>query len=186
MQINWNIVVQIATPFLTLFLGAFLNRLIERKPKIVSYIGHASAFQLNDQNRTRIHTHSVVVSNSGSKTAKNVRLGHFVLPEHFQITPNVEHTVNRFQDGTAEIHIPQIVPEETLTVSYLYFPPVLWNQINSYTKHDDGLAKVIPVLLTKQYPKWLNRLLMTLVYFGGVAVLYLFFELAKYIWCSFN
>ena len=38
-------------------------------------------------------------------------------------------------------------------MSYLYFPPLLWSQINVNTKSDDGFAKIINVISMPQPSK---------------------------------
>ena len=75
-------------------------------------------------------------------------------------------------DGTRDILIPAIVPGEALTISYLYFPSVTWNQVNAVIKFDDGFARPIPVLLQRQYPRWVTTTLGFLALVGLVAVVY--------------
>ena len=99
------------------------------------------------------------------------------MPEHFQLYPAIAHTVERNPGDIAEIIIPKLVPNEQVTISYLYFPPVLWNQINAYTKSDEGFAKIMSVLPTPQYPKWIYRGLWFLMLVGAVALIYLIVEL---------
>ena len=60
--------------------------------------------------------------------------------------------------GGQEILFPSLVPNEQITVSYLYLPPVTWDQINLGVKSDEGFAKVIRVIPMRLYPKWLNKL----------------------------
>jgi hypothetical protein len=84
----------------------------------------------------------------------------------------VVHSVDTLPDGTRDILIPSIVPGETLTVSYLYFPPVIWNQVNAGIKFDGGFAQQIPVLLQRQYPRWFTTTLGVLVLVGLVALAY--------------
>ena len=39
--------------------------------------------------------------------------------------------------------MPTLVPNEQVTISYLYFPPTTWKQINGPVKSDEGLARVL-------------------------------------------
>lgn len=174
MAINWDLVVKIAVPLGTLVLGRWLDRLLSKKPKLVSFVGHVSAFTLQNQDRppTYVHTHAIVVRNTGRETANNVRIGHNVLPD-FQLGPPVAHTVDRDARGGGEILIPKLVPGEQVTVSYLYFPPLTWGQINAYTKSDEGLARIIDVMPTPLPSKWFVRGLWVLVFVGATALLYL-------------
>lgn len=172
MNIDWDLVVKISVPLGTLFLGKYLDRWLAKRPKLISYLGHASSFTIRGNAPGNIHTHAIVVRNAGRAAANNVRIGHHTLPDHYQLQPPIAHTVERDPSGAAEIVIPKLVPGEQVTVSYLYFPPLLWSQINSYTKSDEGFAKTLNVLPTPQLAKWLLFAIWTLLFLGGLVVLY--------------
>ncbi|MFQ5956046.1 MAG: hypothetical protein ACE5JZ_13355, partial [Kiloniellales bacterium] len=159
MEIDWGVVTTIAAPLVALFVGALVNRALESRPRLVTYLGHVSVHTLkqHDGSTSDVYTHSVVLRNAGRRPATNVRLAHPYLPD-FNVLPDVEHRVEDLPGGGKEIVIPTLVPNEQVTISYLYFPPVTWNQINDQIKSDEGLAKVLQVLPTQQYPRWFNRL----------------------------
>ena len=69
-------------------------------------------------------THSVVLRNSGRRPATNVRLAHPYLPD-FNVFPSVGYRVENLPGGGREIVMPTLVPNEQVTISYLYFPPPL-------------------------------------------------------------
>ena len=46
-----------------------------------------------------------------------------------------------------------MVPKKQITINYLYFPPLLFNQINTYTESDQGSAKAVNMILTRQYSR---------------------------------
>jgi hypothetical protein len=181
MKINWDLVVKIIVPLGTLVLGKYFDRWLSRRPKLISYLGHTSAFNVHSTPPVTIHTHAIVVRNAGRATANQVRIGHHVLPENIQLSPPVPHTIERIEGGGAEIVIPKLVPGEQVTVSYLYFPPLLWSQIHSYTKSDEGFAKILNVLPTPQLPKWLVSTLWTLIFIGVVSLIYLLIEFIKWL-----
>jgi hypothetical protein len=172
--IDWNLVVQVAVPIATLFLGAWVTQWFEKQPSLTTYFGHVSAFQhtLDDGTKAAIYTHSVVIHNAGKKTANNVRLRHNTLPG-FQIYPSVDYKVVDLPDGAKEIVVPTLVPKEQITVSYLYFPPLTYAQVNAGIKSDEGLAREIPVLLQRQYPQWFNLSALLVLFVGLIAILYL-------------
>jgi hypothetical protein len=101
------------------------------------------------------------------------------LPD-FSVYPSVVYQVIDLPGGGREILFPTLVPGEQVTVAYLYFPPVLFNQINSYTKSDEGLAKIVQVLPTPQLAPWLRRLSFTLVVIGAATVIYVVVELGTH------
>ena len=145
---DWMITATIGAPIVALFVGAALDRKLERKPRLISFFSHASAVRVTPTEGApfNINSHSVVVRNAGRLAATNVRLGHYQLPNDFSVWPAAEHTVQRREDGTAEVLFPTLVPNEQITITYLYPAPVTFNQINSYTKCDQGFAQVVTAL----------------------------------------
>lgn len=176
MEINWLLLVTIAAPIVALFIGAVLDRLIERKPSVSYYIGYVSAFRLKSGIRRDIYTHSIVVVNNGKKKAKGVRIGHSILPQDFNIYPRKEYKVKKLPDNGKDIIISSLVPGEQITISYLYFPPVTWDQVNTSVMYDDGFGKKISVLQTRQLPKWQGRIGVIFLLLGVIAFIYLLYE----------
>jgi hypothetical protein len=174
MHINWDIVLKITVPLVTLFFGIILNKWAEDKPRLITYLSHTFAISSETPygQTINVHTHSIVVRNVGRKSSTNVRLGHTVLPA-FQIYPSVEYTVKDLPDRSKEIIIPSLVPKEQITVNYLYFPPLLWNQVNTYTKSDQGFAKAVSMILSPQYSKKVLGLARIIFILGLISLGYL-------------
>lgn len=181
MAVNWDVMTRIIVPLGTLVLGKYLDRWLARRPRLISYLGHTSAFGVHSTPPVTIHTHAIVVRNAGRATANQVRVGHHFLPENIQLYPLVPHTIERTEGGGAELVIPKLVPGEQIAISYLYFPPVLWSQIHSYIKSDEGFAKVLSVLPTPQLPKWAISALWILVFVGAVSLVYLLVDLIRWL-----
>lgn len=167
-----EIIAKLLSPLIVAIVGAAAKRYFEARPKLISYLVHASAFPLQSKDIPTVHTHGIVIRNSGKKSAHNVRVGHAQLPQSYQIFPPVSHQIINGPNGSAEILIPILVPNEQVSISYLYFPPVTWNQINSYTKSDEGLAQIINVIPSPQLPRWLISLLWVLIFVGASSALY--------------
>ncbi len=89
---------QIAGAIGLLILGKYLDRWFTRKPKLISYIGHVSAFTLRTDPPKPVYTHAIVVINVGRLHATNVRIGHAVLPENYQVIPT---SASHRLEGTA-------------------------------------------------------------------------------------
>ena len=184
MKNNWGTVVNIVVPIFIPFLYLILKRLLERKAKVSYYLGHVSAFTLRVTG-DQVYTHSIVVFNSGNKTAKNVQIGHNYLPKDFTIFPTSKvGDEEKTSGGGGNIKFSTLVPKETVTISYLYYPPVTYQQVNSQVTHDDGLAKAIPVIILKKYPKWQLRVLAFLTLLGSVAFIYLIIWLIRIVFLS--
>jgi hypothetical protein len=82
------------------------------------------------------------------------------------------YTVRDLPGGEKEIVIPTLVPKKEVTVTYLYFPPLTWSQVNTHLESDDGPVRVIRVLPTLQLPKWAIVVLWGLIVYGVIALLY--------------
>ena len=176
MKIDWSVVATIASPIIALFVGAVLNRFIERKPRLIAYFTHATAFPLTGANPGTIHTHGIVIKNTGRHPAIDIRVRHNFLPEHFNIHPGVEYQVQRLSNGGAEIIFPRLVQNEQVSISYLYFPPVVYSQIHAGIRHSDGFATEVTALPTPQYPPWILRGLLLLLIVGSITIFYIVFE----------
>ena len=61
-----------------------------------------------------------------------------MLPD-FTIWPEIQHHVEDLPGSGREIVIPTLVPGEQITVSYLYFAPVTFDQINAGIRSRKGL-----------------------------------------------
>lgn len=133
----------------------------------------------------QVNTHTIVVKNTGKKTANNVRIGHYVLPPSHQVFPPVSYeVVNAPTPNTAaEIVIPNtLVPDEQVSITYLYFPPVTWDHINSYAKSDECMAKIINIIISEQLNKTVIFLLWSLIFVGASTLIYwLFFVVAGWL-----
>ncbi len=181
MEINWIIVATIVGPVLGVIVGIAIEKWLDRKPKVIGYIGHASVFTLKDQQKTVVHTHSFIVRNASKKPATNIKIGHYTLPEDFTIFPPIDHQIVELDGGVKEIQIPKLIPDEQVTISYLYFPPLVWDQISAYNKHDDGYFKIINVIPAPMYPKWAQKLIQVILGVGVLTILYFTIELGIYV-----
>lgn len=182
-SLDLDLIIKILSLIVTVLI-AIINRYFEAKPKLISYLVHASAIPVYDENNIQkgtINTHSIVVLNIGKKTAHNIRIGHHYLPKGFQVFPPVSHTILNNSDGSAEIVIPTLVPNEQVSISYLYLPPVTYNQVNAYTKSDEGLANIINVIPTQKPSKFVAMLIWLLVFLGMLTLVYSLFFLITHI-----
>lgn len=179
MEVQWPVVATIAAPIIALFIGAALNRFLERKPRLIAYFAHASAFRVAGATPAQIHTHSIVIRNIGKRPAVDTHISHYVLPKDFTIFPDIEYEVRNLPGGGADIVFSTLVPGQQLTISYLYFPPLLYNQIHSGIRHKDGFATEVTVLPTPQYPPWILRVLRALILLGLIAGAYMVYALAR-------
>ena len=159
MNLDPEVIAKVAGPVISILIGAVLKHYTEARSKVISFVGHASAFTIKGENPVTIHTHSIVISNTGRKAATNVRLTHANLPANVVVYPPVKYLIERNPvsqlnpEGAGEIIFPVLVPKEQVTISYLYAPPLTWSQINVNTKSDEGFAKIINAIPMPQSNK---------------------------------
>jgi len=185
MKIDWMLVATIAAPLLTLFVGAWLSRAVEKRPKLVAYFAHSTAVTLDPGGGNpsfNINTHTVVVRNAGGLPAKNIHIPHLTLPGRngvpggYTVWPPQQHQVIDLAGGASEILIPALPPNGELTVSYLYLPPLFSNQIHQQVRHDDGIAASYNVHLVKKPAVWMLVVVCALGGTGFLTLLYLLWE----------
>jgi hypothetical protein len=171
MEFDINVLAKLLAPALTGIVGLIAKGYLEARPKLITYLVHASAIPLHDEKNTNVNTHSIVVRNAGRRTAHNIRIGHNFLPA-FQIHPQLAHEVIKGEDGSAEIIIPTLVPSEQINISYLYFPPHLWSQVHSHCKSDEMAAKYINIMPAVQPSKLQLTVIWGLMFVGASTLLY--------------
>ena len=164
----------------TFLLGVGLTRLVERHPRLLVYFGHIGAFP---QPEITTHTHSIVLTNAGRSAATDIRISHHHLPR-FNIWP--PETIHNFtgipgEGRPGDIVLPRMVPGETITISYLYFPPLTADRIHGSIRHADGFAKPINVLPTRQFSRPVQYALLVLLVVGGVTAAHWVVRAAEWI-----
>lgn len=177
LNIDFEAVIKLLSPMLVALIGAIAKNYFEGKPKLITFLVHSVAHPMPHDPTTGqvpgdVHTHTIVVMNTGKKTAHNVRIDHPYFPLSYVLTPPKNHMVTHGQGTSAEICIPVLVPNEQISISYLYFPPVTWSQISGWVKCDEGMAKAIQVIPSTPPPKPVLWLLWALTFVGASTVMY--------------
>lgn len=173
MAVDWDLAVKIAGPVLGALVGAGVKHLLDGRPRVVAFLGHVSGIRLQREGGPlAVGSHSVVIRNAGRKPASNIRIGHNNLPD-FQVFPDIEYNVETLPNGSRQIRIPQLIPKKQVTITYLYFPPLTWEQVNTHLETDDGPIKVLNVLPTVQPSRPVSTMLWALIGIGAVTLLYL-------------
>ena len=182
MTIDWTIYFQIASPVLAVVLGVVGSRYFSERERLIAFYGHIASHTLNSivqgEQVTHINTHAVVIRNNGNKTATNVRIFHNVLPD-IKIYPETGYEVKELPSGGKELIIPRITPKKEYTISYLYFPPITYNQINSSIESDAGPAKIINVRLQQILPRWSTILSVSSMSLGLITFIYIVYEVIR-------
>lgn len=175
-----SVIVNAVATLATVVVAFVLNKYFNNRVKLTLYCLHASVHKITKPEGI-IHTHAIVIRNAGRVAAKNVRVGHCVFPEaSVTVSPPTEYEKKEIEGGT-ELIFPILVPQEQLTISYLYFPPVTMGHINTYVKSDEGYAKVLNVIPAPKLPAWLEVVLYILLFIGGLFVMRIIVQLVALI-----
>lgn len=178
---DWKTFFIIAAPIIATLLGVCLNRYWENRPRLIVYLGHTASFKIRGEKETNVYTHSIILRNAGRSPAKNIKIGHQYFPEHYDISPPIEHETRSVPDSSKEIFIPTLVPNEQITISYLYQDPLSLDKVHSAIKFDEGFAKYIQVIPLQQFPKWVIRGYQFLAIIGFSALIYGTYEFAAFL-----
>lgn len=102
-----------------------------------------------------------------------------MLPDNFIVQPDIEYRINDLPGGSKELMFPTLAPKKDIMVSYLYFPPLTYNQINSHIESDAGAAKVVNVLLQPIVPKMVSFIAGLFMLIGLISFLYMLIFLMR-------
>jgi len=87
----------------------------------------------------------------------------------------------KLDNDKEEILFPSLPAKFQVTVSYLYFPPIVAGQINAPIYSDEGPAKVIRVLPQQQYSTFTQGLVGAIMIVGAVTILYGVISFARWL-----
>ncbi|MGV2988100.1 hypothetical protein ACE1OE_10665 [Vibrio sp. E150_011] len=167
-----DLILKFVAPIITAIIGIVTKNYLDAKPKLITYMVSASAIPLKDDANSSVHVHSIVVRNVGKKSANNVRIGHANLPKSYLVSPPLNHKVENDIHGCSELIIPTLVPNEQVTIQYLYYPPLTWQQINTYTKSDEIQADYVNVIPSPEISKLQQFFMLLFMFIGASSVLY--------------
>jgi hypothetical protein len=154
---------------------------LEARAKVVFYIQHTATHILpatDTAPAVTLNTHCIVLRNDGRKAATNVRLSHWVLPGiqpvhgNFTIMPGLGAKIEPNQTSAPDIVIPILPPGVEVQVSYIYFPPLVWNQVGSHICSDEGVAKAVTVIAAPRPSRLVRTIAGVLMLAGLVAITY--------------
>ena len=172
LDLDLELLAKLAAGAITLA-AALLKLRSDRGSRLVTYVSHATAFPLGEQGQ--VHVHSIVLSNTGKRTAFNVRVPDLVPRERLNITvfPAASYRFESSPEGTFEIIFPTVVPNEKITISYIYQQDLLWSQISWPPKSDDGQAEVIRLIPAHKPSPVLRKVTWGLALLGVAVLAYI-------------
>jgi hypothetical protein len=175
MQIDFSLLWQVSEKILLVVIGAGAAQLFSQRPRLVVYYGHIGEFRLQ-QPSGKLHTHSVVIRNTGRLAANNVRVPHrgtlTAAGINISIEPDLPHQIEQMSSGGEQILFSKLAPRQQVTISYLYPQTIVVGQINLPIYCDEGQAKVLEVLPTSRPPRWVRAIAWIMAAIGLATTLY--------------
>ena len=162
---DWTFIASLLGPALT----AYIIYKLERRAKLITFFNPAAFHSIPTQGNefTIVQAHSIVIKNVGRKTATNINVRHIGLrPASYNIWPDKKHKFAEIESGRFDIAIDRLVPQEQITISYLFFVQVPIDKYHDRIVHDDGVATRVPVLPTPQITKKAQKVLFALLLIG--------------------
>jgi hypothetical protein len=172
--VDWELLLKALAPVVSL---VTLMVAESKRSKLFVWLVHGSTHPLPN-NAGSIHTHAIIIANTGRKSATNIRIHHHNMPPSINMHPPVPYTTQAYTGGTS-INIDRIVPHQQIQISYLYAPPLIWRDIGAIVSSDDGYAKEIAVAPTRQFPAIVNAAFAVLGFLGLSTVIYYVMKLIR-------
>lgn len=172
MEIDLNLVSEILKIAGTGIVTLIVARVVERRPRLVAYYGHVAAHSVEGDPPFDVGAHSVIVRNLGRLPAHNVKIAHGTLPPNVTMYPRVEYLREPVPGSGDNIVFPVLAPGQQVTISYLYTAPLMYSQVTGEIRCDEGMAKILTVLLTRQFRPWQNAFFAYLMLAGLLATVY--------------
>ncbi|WP_406232425.1 hypothetical protein ACI703_14455 [Isoptericola jiangsuensis] len=178
---------KLIAPFVSALLIAGFKWYTEGRPRVISYLVQSWGVKIDDSADGTpgaiVHSHSIVVANTGRKPATGVRVTHAIkhpLPAH-AIHPPIQYSIETNPEGYQQIVFPVLVPKQQVTISYLYFPPLFYNQIMGDVVSNEGMAKILDIVPLPRPNRIVYLATWLLTVIGGSVVLYWAFRLALWL-----
>ena len=173
MILDWHIVVAILKLIVPAGVGAMIERLLQRRSKLICYYSSIATHTIDAQPPIQVHTCSIVIRNDGRAAAHNVVIPHLLHMMNVHVLPPVPYQLNPLPGGAEELVFPLIIPKQEISISYLYYPPLVLNQIHSRPRSDEGFAKFVPMNLTRNLSRAKRTAILIVFTAGLLAILYL-------------
>jgi hypothetical protein len=156
--------------------GIAVKSFLERRPRVLVFYGSRGTHELSPpgQPSIKLNAHNVIVRNSGTKTAENVRVPHISVATHHVHPPSANYSISTNSSGVTELLFPKLVPGEEVVVSYLYPTSSFAGQISSLpVRHDEALAEALDSIVQPVLKPWQSIGAHSMFWLGVVAAAYL-------------
>lgn len=144
MEFDWNVIATLVAPVFALLVGYWLRDILKKKPKLLYRMTASEPVTLieDPDNPLTMQMCSLSVVNAGKAPTSEVRIGHKTLPAH-SVSPVTAYKIETLADKGKEIIFPRLLGNEEITITYLYSPPLKWQEINTHVKSNDAFGEAV-------------------------------------------
>ena len=165
--------------------SAFILWVFRARAKLMWGLSHGFAFQIrpqappptaNDEQVPApapflVHSRSLLLVNQGRLPATNAEVVFNWRPENFEVWPARPFETASNPDGRFTVRFSSVAPEERIQIELLnaHDTPAVMN-----VRCSECVGVQIPIAPARQFQRWIIALVWTLIFFGTVAVVYIF------------
>jgi hypothetical protein len=173
------------TGIVSLAVGYILHRLTSTSADLIYYTSHVQWVPLPVQPDQPpvgpIGTFTLFLWNPGRAPAKEVHIGHYFIPAN-NVFPDIPREIVPTPGGGQALRFSIVPPKTTISISYLFFGVFTIEQIISYVGWEGGIAKRLPVILQRIWPKWYRVALIAVFIVGVWTCLNIILNLIALLW----
>jgi hypothetical protein len=154
-------------------LAVLLTHWLRGKVNLITFSPNSTSFELKpDQpGAPAVHVRSgqIIVQNLGRRAARTVQITSVPggAPAGYVVLPSIVHTTRTGGRGEWILEIPFVAPKEIITVQILNGP------IIDSVRSEDGVARVVPVIHQRLFPRWFQAAAVALMLLGALSFFFL-------------
>ena len=143
-------------------------RLTLKQPRLTFFqSGFASCRITNPQGTpTIVWISQITIQNTGKAPARNVRVAHHFLPQHWQVIQAIPFIVEQVAGQDRIIRFDTIEPGMIVTISYLDVDHKRITTAHDHVRSEDGVVPQMPVQLQRVFSPAVNIALMIVMLLG--------------------
>lgn len=156
-------------------------RITLKQPKLTYFLsGFASCkIPTPNGNPVVVWISQITIQNTGKAPARNVRVAHHFMPQHWQVIQAVPYVVEKVDNIDRLIRFESIEPGVIVTISYLDTDYKRITTSHDQVRSDEGIVQVTPVQLQRVSSKSVNLMLAGLALLGTYQAISICYSLTQ-------
>lgn len=173
---------EITKTTLTITASYLLYQLKLKQPRLTYFLSGFASCRIKIPNPTVVWISQITIQNTGKAPARNVRVAHHFMPQHWQVIQAVPYSVEKIEGQDRIIRFDSIEPGVLVTIAYLDTDNARLTNAHDHVRSDDGIVLPTPVQLQRVFSKPINYLLLSLMLLGTYEAISIIYGLAYKFW----